>query len=175
MKTYCQSGGIAPRIQTSALDGDEWSVSRPGRFTPREISPGTHCIGGWVGLGAVLDAVVKRKIPSPRRESNPRNLIVQSVAQRYTDWAIMVLFSHVCFIFMFIFWEQDNLRYTEQHIYGSRTQASGTPCSEVWGRNELSWRNSLQTQKDIGFIGPAALKCLGACDSLSDQIGGLLA
>jgi hypothetical protein len=24
---------------TSALDGGEWSVSRPGRFTPREIPP----------------------------------------------------------------------------------------------------------------------------------------
>jgi hypothetical protein len=30
-------------------------------------------------------AVVKRKIPSPRRESNPRTPIVQPVAQRYTD------------------------------------------------------------------------------------------
>jgi len=30
--------------------------------------------------------VVKRKIPSPRWESNPRTPIVQSVAQRYTDW-----------------------------------------------------------------------------------------
>jgi hypothetical protein len=34
---------------------------------------------------AVLEAVVKRKIPSPRRESNPRTPIVQPVAQRYTD------------------------------------------------------------------------------------------
>jgi hypothetical protein len=32
----------------------------------------THWIGGWVGPRAVLDAVVKRKIPIPRRESNPR-------------------------------------------------------------------------------------------------------
>jgi hypothetical protein len=30
---------------------------------------------------AVLGAVVKRKIPSPRRESNPRTPIVQPVAQ----------------------------------------------------------------------------------------------
>jgi hypothetical protein len=30
-----------------------------------------------------LDAVVKRKIPSPRRESNPRTSIVEPVAQRY--------------------------------------------------------------------------------------------
>jgi hypothetical protein len=34
---------------------------------------------------AVVDAVVKRKIPSPRRESNPRTPIVQLVAQRYAD------------------------------------------------------------------------------------------
>jgi hypothetical protein len=69
----------------SALDGGEWSASRPGRFTPRERASGTDWIGGWVGPRAVLDAVVKRKIPSPRRESNPRNPIVQLVAQRYTD------------------------------------------------------------------------------------------
>jgi hypothetical protein len=31
---------------TSALDGGEWSASRPGRFTPRERAPGTH----WVGV-----------------------------------------------------------------------------------------------------------------------------
>jgi hypothetical protein len=66
---------------TSALDGDEWSASHPGRFTPRERAPGTHWIGGWVGPRAVLDAVVKRKILSPRRESNPRTPIVQPVAQ----------------------------------------------------------------------------------------------
>jgi len=36
-----------------------------------------------MGLRAVLDAVVKRKIPSRRRESNPKKTsIVQPVAQR---------------------------------------------------------------------------------------------
>jgi hypothetical protein len=44
-----------------------------------------HWIGGLVGSRAVLDAVVKRKIPSPRRESNPRSPIFQPIAQRYTD------------------------------------------------------------------------------------------
>jgi hypothetical protein len=44
-----------------------------------------------VGPTAVLEAVVKRKIPSPRRESNPRTPIVQPVAQRYTDRAITAL------------------------------------------------------------------------------------
>jgi hypothetical protein len=54
----------------SALDGREWSASRPGRFTPRERVPGTHGIGGWVGPRAVLVGVVKRKIPSLCREYN---------------------------------------------------------------------------------------------------------
>jgi hypothetical protein len=74
-----------------ALDGGEWSVSRPGRFTPRERAPRTHWIGGWMGPRAVLDAVVKEKIASPRHESNPRTPIVQRVTQRYTDWAVAAL------------------------------------------------------------------------------------
>jgi hypothetical protein len=47
-----------------------------------------------VGHRAVLDAMVKRKIPSPRRESNPRTLIVQPVTQRYTDCRVMVRYQH---------------------------------------------------------------------------------
>jgi hypothetical protein len=34
---------------------------------------------------AVLDAVVKRKIPIPRRESNPRTPIIQPVAHRMME------------------------------------------------------------------------------------------
>jgi hypothetical protein len=79
------------RSLTSSLDGGEWSASRPSHFPPRERAPGIHWIGGWVGPRAVLDAVVKRKIPSPRRESNSRTPIVQPVAQCYTDWAITAL------------------------------------------------------------------------------------
>jgi hypothetical protein len=73
MKTYGWSGGIA---------------SRPRRFTPREIAPGTHRIGGWLGPRAGLYTVSKSKIPSLRRESNPDYPIVQPIASRYTDWAI---------------------------------------------------------------------------------------
>jgi hypothetical protein len=92
MKAYWGSGGVTPRIFfTSALDGGEWSASHHGRFILRERAPGTHWIGGWDGPRAVLDAVVKRKIPSPRRESNPRIPIVQPIAQRYTDWAITAI------------------------------------------------------------------------------------
>jgi hypothetical protein len=59
VKAYWGSGGITPHILGLV------------RFTPRKRSPGTHSIGGWVGPRAGLDAVVKRKIPSPCRYSNP--------------------------------------------------------------------------------------------------------
>jgi hypothetical protein len=48
---------------TSALDGDEWSASFPGRFTlppPRERAPGVKWIGGWVGLRAGLEVLEKQ-------------------------------------------------------------------------------------------------------------------
>jgi hypothetical protein len=38
-----------------------------------------------VGTRAVLEAVVKRKIPSPRREYNPRTPIVQPIATKPTE------------------------------------------------------------------------------------------
>jgi hypothetical protein len=54
------SGGIAPTFLTLALDGGEWSASRPGHFTAGERAPDTHWIGGWVGPRAGLNAVKKR-------------------------------------------------------------------------------------------------------------------
>jgi hypothetical protein len=37
---------LVPSFFTSALNGVQWSASRPGYF--RETTSGTHCIGGWV-------------------------------------------------------------------------------------------------------------------------------
>jgi hypothetical protein len=82
MKAYWGSVCISPRVLNLGTDGGEWSASRLGRFTPREEAPGTHWIGGWVGPITSLDAVVKRKIPRTRRDSNPT--IIQPAAQRYT-------------------------------------------------------------------------------------------
>jgi hypothetical protein len=58
MKTYWGVEVWLYTFLTSALDGGEWSASQPGRFTPNERAPGTHCIGGWVGPRAVLDTVI---------------------------------------------------------------------------------------------------------------------
>jgi hypothetical protein len=65
------SGGIAPGILTTALDVGEWSASRPGLFNPWQRDHVIHWIGGWVGPSTGLDAVAKRNIPWPFRESNP--------------------------------------------------------------------------------------------------------
>jgi hypothetical protein len=65
------SEGTAPPFLTTASDGGEWSATLTSCFTPREIAPGTHWIGGWVGPRAGLDAVEKRRISCPCRESNP--------------------------------------------------------------------------------------------------------
>jgi hypothetical protein len=74
--------------------GTRVSSSRSSRFNPKERATGSHWTGGWVGSRAILDVVVKRKIPSLCRESNSRTSIVLPVAQRYIDRAITALVFH---------------------------------------------------------------------------------
>jgi len=60
-----------------------WVVSFTHRpLYPREWVPGTHWVGRGVGPIAGVDAVIKRKIPSPCRASNPTT--IQPVAKSYT-------------------------------------------------------------------------------------------
>jgi hypothetical protein len=66
MKTYGVVEVQLHSFLTLALDGGEWSASRPCRFTYGERAP-----AGWVGPRASLDAVAKRQIHHPWRESNP--------------------------------------------------------------------------------------------------------
>jgi hypothetical protein len=59
-----RGGDIAPRILDLSTRW-RWVVSfMPQLLYPRERTPGTNWIGGWVGPKAGLDMVVKRKIPS---------------------------------------------------------------------------------------------------------------
>jgi hypothetical protein len=73
MKTYWGVEIWRHAFMTSALDASEYSASRFGRFTTRERAPLTNLIGGCVGPRAGPHTLGKRKIPSPRRESNPPN------------------------------------------------------------------------------------------------------
>jgi hypothetical protein len=79
MKAY---GGVDIQIHvflTSVLVVDEWSASRPDRFTPGERDAGTHWMGGWVGP--------RRHGENSCAYSNSDSSVVQPVASRYTDCA----------------------------------------------------------------------------------------
>jgi len=65
---------------TSALDGDEWSASLYGRFTPRERVSDIDWIEGWVGSRAGLDTVVRKKNSQPLPGLEPP--IAHPVAQQ---------------------------------------------------------------------------------------------
>jgi hypothetical protein len=75
------SGSIAPPFLTSALEGGEWSASRPGRFTPREIVTSAHWIWGWWAPEPVW-TLWRREESYPCRESNPGR---PAIARRYTE------------------------------------------------------------------------------------------
>jgi hypothetical protein len=69
-------------LDFSALDGGEWSASRPVHFTPGEMAPCTLWIGGWVGTRAGLWTK-----ENSCQEGN-RTRAVHPVARRYTHGAI---------------------------------------------------------------------------------------
>jgi hypothetical protein len=80
MKAYWGVEAQFHAFLTSALDGGEWSVSCPGRLTPRERARRTHWIRGWVDPTASLEG-------GEEKNSQPLGLeppIIQPVAQRYT-------------------------------------------------------------------------------------------
>jgi hypothetical protein len=64
MKTYWGSVNKATPILNLGIRWRRVVSFMPRPFYPQTKSPCTHWIGGWVVPRAVLDTVVKRKIPS---------------------------------------------------------------------------------------------------------------
>jgi hypothetical protein len=60
MKTYCRSGGMAPRTLHLGTRL-KWLPSRSCRSIPGLREPGTHWIRGWMGPRTCQQAVAKRK------------------------------------------------------------------------------------------------------------------
>jgi len=71
MKTYWGVEVYHHAFLSSGLDGSKTPASRPRRFTPRVGAYGTRRIRSWVGPRAGLDAMVKRKIPTPAGNQTP--------------------------------------------------------------------------------------------------------
>jgi hypothetical protein len=86
LSRYSHGGAWVERRYSSYSFGTIWwwvvSVTPRPRFTPGERTPGTHWIGGWVGLRAGLDAETGVKILCFCRRSNR-----DRPARTQTDWA----------------------------------------------------------------------------------------
>jgi hypothetical protein len=75
-----------------ALDGGEWSASRPGHALPPWKGPPvpTGYEAGWAP-----EPVWKQRLEEKSSASvGDRTPVVQSVVGHYTDWAIPALFVH---------------------------------------------------------------------------------
>jgi hypothetical protein len=105
--------------------GGEWSTSHPGRFTPGERTPGTHCIGGWVGPRTGFDIMEETKCLAP---TTNQTHAAQFMARHYTDWAIPSPHPHIqIHTYKTNFLEQNPSREAyncpaaqEIHFYGTR-------------------------------------------------------
>lgn len=67
---FRETGGKASPIRNSALDWDERSASRFGRFTYGEITHGTNWVGGWLGSETGLVVVVVKSEVQPIRNQS---------------------------------------------------------------------------------------------------------
>jgi hypothetical protein len=96
--TTCHEGAWGEKMYssypflTSALDGGEWSASRPNCG---ERTSGTDCTGGWVDPGIVWTQTLEEKSFCLCRESSFDWPVVQPVARHYTDWATWLRYYFV--------------------------------------------------------------------------------
>jgi hypothetical protein len=100
MKRIWGSGGIAPPFLTSALDGGEWSASRPGRYTPEERAPPLYPLarrlgGSQSGSGRCEE---KKNLPLLGIEhlpSSPQPVVTPSDLSRL----IILLYKTILFLY----------------------------------------------------------------------------
>jgi hypothetical protein len=66
-----RSESRSSRIPNPALNGGEWSASRPGRFTAGKRVSDSYWIGRWVRPRTGLHEVTKREITDPAKNRTP--------------------------------------------------------------------------------------------------------
>lgn len=87
MKAY---GGVDIQLHpflTLLRDGGEWSDSHPGHFTPGDMVPSTHWIGGWVGTRATADTAEMCPVPATD-QTTILQLPAHSLFTTYTNYAV---------------------------------------------------------------------------------------
>jgi hypothetical protein len=95
--------------------------ARPGRFTPGEKIPGTHCIGCWVSPRTDPDAMRKSRNPYPCRESNPGR-IASSLVTVLTELSRLpnqVCWHYKMFLSIINFCQKTILRCSAKYFIGA--------------------------------------------------------
>jgi hypothetical protein len=89
---------------TSAVDGGEWSASRPGRALPPGKRPPVPIVqeAGWVPE-PVWTQRIEEKFSYLGRGSNLDSPVVQVVVRHYTGWVTPACFGFMYFIFIALF------------------------------------------------------------------------
>jgi hypothetical protein len=84
-------------FSTSALDGGEMSVSRPGRtLAPGKGPPVTIAqVAGWAPEPVWTQRLEKKSFPLCRGSKLDRP-IVRPVARHYSDWATLITRHNIC-------------------------------------------------------------------------------
>jgi hypothetical protein len=81
---------------TLALEGGEWSASRPCRFAPGERAHGTHWTGGWVGPRAVmgiLNDTYRNRPPKPLALITKRLKLIHCTRTSLLIYCLSCLFA----------------------------------------------------------------------------------
>jgi hypothetical protein len=93
-------------FSTSALDGGEWSASRPGRaLAPGKGTPVPIVQeAGWASEPFWTQRLQEKSFRLCRG-SNPDRPVVQRVARHHTDWAtrLTMLVAYVCYSSIYVY------------------------------------------------------------------------
>jgi hypothetical protein len=141
-----ESGVIAPPFLKSTIYRGEWSVSRPGHFTPAKERP--VYIGEGAGLALEPVEIMWRREKSFPFARNPAPAI-QTVARHYTDWIIPA-----CYLNMHLYLQNINITLCLKATTQFRGKYSGfaLPLYSYMNLNSfnlpssLLWRKFLYTQ-----------------------------
>jgi hypothetical protein len=141
---------------TSALDGGEWSASRPGRALPPGKEPSVPIVQetGWAPEPVWTQRLEERSSASV----GDRTPAVQSVVRHYTDWATAALLITLI--------QKERIHMLLQQIILRSVQMNS--CITVWFQRLLVpvcksdlWR--------VSFISGKRLECSGWLRTLTPE------
>jgi hypothetical protein len=143
-----------PCILNLALSGGEWSVSLPGRFNHREEATGTHWRGNRVGSTTGLEAMQKRPISCPCRESNYNSSVVHIIKAFLEAAGFKCIYSHQDSLRLKVFMNHclhTNYRTLTRHDIW-RNKRTDTQDRHTQFISLCTWLNWLDEQSELRIL-----------------------